>query len=67
MRGKLTRQAQASGKSLRDYLISLFDAHGSQSAVADATGCNQSSISNAIARSGLRIKTVLVERDVRNG
>jgi hypothetical protein len=55
---------QREGRPIADVLRDLYALHGTQSAVADALGIDQSTLSLWLLRLGLEQRTVLVRREV---
>lgn len=62
--GKISAMAEKVGLSQRSYLIDQFNRHGSLTAVAEALKVDPSTVSLTVLRSGLKLKTILVPRDV---
>lgn len=51
------------GRPIKDVLVELFNRYGTQRAVADALGVDQSTLSYWLLRLGLEQRTVLVDRE----
>ena len=61
-RAIVAKIASERGQTTNKMLIELFDKHGSMSGVARELNVNQSTVSVAVMRAGLKCKTVLVPR-----
>lgn len=64
MKTRTMRQIEIErGKPIADVLRELFEQHGSQVAVANALGIDQSTLSLWLIRLGLKQSVVLVRRE----
>lgn len=61
-RAIVAKIASERGQTPAKMLIELFDKHGSMSGVARELNVNQSTISIALMRAGLKVKSVAVPR-----
>jgi len=57
---KVKELAKLEGRSVKDILISLYERHGSQTAVAYELGVSQSRLSQLIKENQLKEKRILV-------